>query len=61
MLELRSVGYRYPGYRERAIDGISLTVGAGEVVGLVGPRTRAGSRPRAWSPPDLPPARSAAS
>ena len=37
MLELRSVGYRYPGYRRRAIDGISLTLGAGEVVGLVGP------------------------
>lgn len=37
MLELRSVSYRYPGYRRPAIDGISLTVGDGEIVGLVGP------------------------
>ncbi|HYK95717.1 MAG TPA: ABC transporter ATP-binding protein [Candidatus Dormibacteraeota bacterium] len=37
MLELRSVGYRYPGYRRRAIDGISLTIGDGEIVGIVGP------------------------
>lgn len=37
MLELRSVTYRYPGHRRPAIDGISLTVGDGEIVGLVGP------------------------
>jgi energy-coupling factor transporter ATP-binding protein EcfA2 len=37
MLELRSVTYRYPGYRRLALDGIDLTVGDGEVVGVVGP------------------------
>ena len=37
MLELRSVTYRYPGYRRLALDGIDLTIAAGEVVGLVGP------------------------
>lgn len=36
-LELRAVSYRYPGYRRPAISGIDLHVGAGEVVGLVGP------------------------
>ena len=37
MLELRSVSYRYPGYRRLALDGIDLTIGDGEVVGIVGP------------------------
>lgn len=36
MLELRSVAYRYAGYRRPALDGIDLTVRDGEVVGLVG-------------------------
>ena len=36
-LELRYVSYRYPGYRRLAIDGIALTVGQGEIVGVVGP------------------------
>ncbi len=37
MLTLRDVGYRYPGYRRRAIEGISLDIGGGEIVGIVGP------------------------
>lgn len=37
MLELRSVGYRYPGYRRPALEGIDLTVRDGEIVGLAGP------------------------
>ncbi len=37
MLELRSVAYRYPGYRRPALDGIDLTVRDGEIVGIVGP------------------------
>ncbi|HUG30742.1 MAG TPA: ABC transporter ATP-binding protein [Candidatus Limnocylindria bacterium] len=37
MLTLLAVSYRYPGYRRRAIDGIDLAVGGGEIVGLVGP------------------------
>jgi energy-coupling factor transporter ATP-binding protein EcfA2 len=37
VLELRSVTYRYPGYRRPAIEGISLTIEDGEVVGIVGP------------------------
>jgi energy-coupling factor transport system ATP-binding protein len=37
VLELQNVGYRYAGYRRQAIDGISLTVGDGEIVGIVGP------------------------
>jgi energy-coupling factor transporter ATP-binding protein EcfA2 len=37
MLTLRSVTYRYPGYRRPAIHGIDLTLGDGEIVGLVGP------------------------
>lgn len=37
MLELRSVSYRYPGYRRRVLDGIDLRVRDGEIVGLVGP------------------------
>jgi energy-coupling factor transporter ATP-binding protein EcfA2 len=41
VLELRSVTYRYPGYRRPALEGIDLTVAAGEVVGLVG-RNEAG-------------------
>lgn len=36
MLELRSVTYRYPGYRRPALEAIDLTVEPGEVVGLVG-------------------------
>ncbi|HWG07474.1 MAG TPA: ATP-binding cassette domain-containing protein, partial [Solirubrobacteraceae bacterium] len=36
-LELRNVSKRYPGQREPAISGLSLTVPAGEVCVLVGP------------------------
>jgi osmoprotectant transport system ATP-binding protein len=36
-LELRNVSKRYAGQREPAIDGLSLTVPAGEVCVLVGP------------------------
>ena len=36
-IELRAVGYRYPGYRRLAIEGASLRVDAGEIVGVVGP------------------------
>ena len=36
-LELLGATYRYPGERRAAIDGVDLRVGAGEVVGLVGP------------------------
>ncbi|MHB1538773.1 MAG: ABC transporter ATP-binding protein [Solirubrobacteraceae bacterium] len=36
-LELREVRKRYPGRRDPAIDGLSLTVPAGEVCVLVGP------------------------
>lgn len=36
-LELRGVSYRYPGYRRRAIEGVDLRVGDGEIVGLIGP------------------------
>jgi energy-coupling factor transporter ATP-binding protein EcfA2 len=36
VLELRSVGYRYPGYGRPALEGIDLTVDDGEIVGLVG-------------------------
>ena len=36
-LELRSISYRYPGYRRFAIEAIDLRVGDGEIVGLVGP------------------------
>lgn len=36
-LALRGVSYRYPGYRRRVIDGIDLSIGSGEIVGLVGP------------------------
>jgi energy-coupling factor transporter ATP-binding protein EcfA2 len=37
VLELRSVSYRYAGYRRLALDRVYLTVADGEVVGLVGP------------------------
>jgi energy-coupling factor transporter ATP-binding protein EcfA2 len=37
VLELDGVTYRYPGYARRALDGIDLSVGGGEVVGLMGP------------------------
>lgn len=36
-LELRSVSYRYPGYRRLALDGVNLRVDDGEIVGLAGP------------------------
>jgi energy-coupling factor transporter ATP-binding protein EcfA2 len=36
-LELRQVSYRYAGFRRLALDGIDLTVGDREVVGVVGP------------------------
>lgn len=35
-LELRSVSYRYAGYRSPAVHHIDLRIGDGEVVGLVG-------------------------
>jgi energy-coupling factor transporter ATP-binding protein EcfA2 len=37
VLELRSVSYRYAGYRRLALDRIDLTIADGEIVGLVGP------------------------
>ena len=37
MLELRGVRYRYPGFERRALDGVDLTIGDGEIVGLTGP------------------------
>ena len=37
MLELRGVSYRYPGYELRALEGINLAIGDGEIVGLTGP------------------------
>lgn len=40
-LELRSVSYRYPGYRALALRDVSLRIDDGEVVGLVG-RNEAG-------------------
>lgn len=36
-LEVRSVSYRYPGYRRLALDRVNLRVDDGEVVGLIGP------------------------
>ncbi|MGQ0577101.1 MAG: ATP-binding cassette domain-containing protein [Pseudonocardia sp.] len=36
VIELRGVGFRYPGQDERALDGIDLTLRRGEVVALVG-------------------------
>jgi len=40
-IELRSVAYRYPGYRSPAIEGIDLRVEDGEIVGVAG-RNEAG-------------------
>lgn len=37
MLTIRGVSYRYPGYRRRAIDGVDLSIAAGDIVGVVGP------------------------
>ena len=36
MLELRGVSYRYPGSTRPAIAGLDLSIGKGEVVGVVG-------------------------
>ena len=36
-LEFREVGYRHPGARESALDGVSFTARAGESVAFVGP------------------------
>lgn len=36
MLELHRATYRYPGARRPALDGVSLRLGDGEVVGVVG-------------------------
>jgi energy-coupling factor transporter ATP-binding protein EcfA2 len=36
MLELRSVSYRYAGYAAQVLRDVSLTLGDGEIVGLVG-------------------------
>ena len=35
-LELRDVTYRYPGERRPALEGVSLAIGAGEIVGVTG-------------------------
>jgi energy-coupling factor transport system ATP-binding protein len=37
LLALRSIRFQYPGSRAWALDGVDLTVAAGEIVGLVGP------------------------
>ena len=37
VLELRSVAFRYPGAARPALDGIDLSIDAGEIVGVVGP------------------------
>lgn len=37
MLELHAVAYRYAGASRPAIDGVDLSVGDGEIVGIVGP------------------------
>jgi len=37
MIELESVGYRYPGYTRQVLSDVSLRLNAGEIVGLVGP------------------------
>jgi energy-coupling factor transporter ATP-binding protein EcfA2 len=36
MLELRGVGYRYAGYAREVLHGIDLTLGDGEIVGVIG-------------------------
>jgi energy-coupling factor transporter ATP-binding protein EcfA2 len=37
VLELRRVSYRYPGYARHVLVDVDLTLGDGEIVGLVGP------------------------
>lgn len=37
MLELKDVTYRYPGERRPALDGVSLAIGLGDIVGVTGP------------------------
>ena len=37
MLELRGASYRYAGYATPVLNDINLTIGDGEIVGLVGP------------------------
>jgi energy-coupling factor transport system ATP-binding protein len=37
MLELRGVTYRYAGYAQAVLHDVDLTLGDGEIVGLVGP------------------------
>src|SRR2546428_4641022 len=37
MLELRDASYRYAGYATPVLHDINLTLGDGEIVGLVGP------------------------
>ncbi|WP_417067198.1 ABC transporter ATP-binding protein [Niveibacterium terrae] len=37
MLKLESLAWRYPGAPAAALDGVSLTIAAGEVLGLLGP------------------------
>jgi energy-coupling factor transport system ATP-binding protein len=37
VLELRSVGYRYPGFARPALHDVDLTIRDGEIVGLTGP------------------------
>jgi energy-coupling factor transporter ATP-binding protein EcfA2 len=37
MLELAGVSYRYPGYARQVLSDVDLTLGDGEIVGLVGP------------------------
>ena len=36
-LELRAVTYRYPGERRPALEGVSLAIDPGEIVGVTGP------------------------